>query len=298
MRVLIVTNDCWNDQTNGNNIYSNWFDGFDAEFANLYAESGEPCNSICKRYFQVTDRMMLTSLFTNKKAGRSFVFQGLKEGARSFEGEQQNVRLYSYLKRLSSEPLRLARDILWSIGHYDVDSLKQFIDDFDPDIIFCPHLFSIKTRRLERLVHSLSKAPMVAFTGDAEASLENFRLSPLFWFRQVILHQLYPSHIKLFRHYFTFSERQSSVLSNRWKIPSSTLYKCVSDERFQEKGINEPIKIVYAGRLYCNRWKTLSAIGDSLLDLNRYGVKAELYVYTQDRLTKKIRTNPGNRNDV
>ena len=36
IRILIVSTDLWNDVSNGNNIQSNWFDEFDAEFANIY----------------------------------------------------------------------------------------------------------------------------------------------------------------------------------------------------------------------------------------------------------------------
>lgn len=42
-------------------------------------------------------------------------------------------------------------------GRYDIKSIKAFIDEFNPDIIFCPHLFSIKSRRIERIIHSISR---------------------------------------------------------------------------------------------------------------------------------------------
>ena len=32
MKILLVTGDVWNDSTNGNNIYTNWFKDYDAEF--------------------------------------------------------------------------------------------------------------------------------------------------------------------------------------------------------------------------------------------------------------------------
>ena len=49
--------------------------------------------------------------------------------------------------------------------------------------------------------------------------------------------------------------------------------------------MHSPIKFVYAGSLYCNRWKTLSIIGDAFKVLNADGVKAEMYVYSQTVLT-------------
>ena len=45
--------------------------------------------------------------------------------------------------------------------------------------------------------------------------------------------------------------------------------------------------MVYAGRLYCNRWKSLAAIGKALREINKDGIKMVLDVYTQEQLTKE-----------
>ena len=59
MRILVLSNEVWNDRINGNNVTSNWFEGMDAEFANIYASPDEPLNNCCQRYYQITDSMML-----------------------------------------------------------------------------------------------------------------------------------------------------------------------------------------------------------------------------------------------
>ncbi len=286
MRVLLVTEDCWNDGTNGNNIYTNWFEGFDAEFATIYCGPGVPDNTICTTYFQVTDKMMISSLYS-KKAGHFFEWKKCNDSGKRqpVNVEADDVVLYAKLKHFACEPLRLLRDVLWSVGRYDIEGIRAFINDFNPDIIFCPHLFSIKSRRLERIVRKLSDAPMIAFTGDAEASLRNVNYNPLYWMRQMHLYRLYPKHVKLFEHYFTFSQKQCEEITSRYGVPASPLYKCADIKPFGEKKVNEPIKLIYAGRLYCNRWKTISAIGDALKELNKESVKAEVYVYSQDQLS-------------
>ena len=70
MRILVITDEVWNDRIHGNNVLSNWFDGFDAEFANIYCSPGFPNNNCCNRYFQITDKMMLKSIVKGKRAGR------------------------------------------------------------------------------------------------------------------------------------------------------------------------------------------------------------------------------------
>ena len=49
MRILVLSNEVWNDRINGNNVTSNWFEGMDAEFANIYASPDEPLNNCCQR---------------------------------------------------------------------------------------------------------------------------------------------------------------------------------------------------------------------------------------------------------
>lgn len=43
MRILIVGVGLWNDVQYGNNVMTNWFEGYNAEFANIYVHK---CNSV------------------------------------------------------------------------------------------------------------------------------------------------------------------------------------------------------------------------------------------------------------
>ena len=70
MKILLITDEIWNDSIHGNNVLSNWFDGFDAEFANICCCPGLPENNCCDKYFQITDSMMLKSILKGKRAGR------------------------------------------------------------------------------------------------------------------------------------------------------------------------------------------------------------------------------------
>lgn len=290
MKILLLTIDVWNDSTNGNNCYTNWFENFDAEFANIYLGPGIPENNICTKYFQVSDKMMLHS-FCGVRAGRAFDMDASAKkkapNAVSQTVEAYDVSLYKRIKKYAGEPLRLAYDVLWGYGRYDFKAMQTFIDDFNPDIIFCPHLFSIKGRRIERIIHSMTNVPMVAFTGDVEASTKAISYNPLFWMRRLYLASLYGKHIKIFKQYFTFSASQCKDIQAKYSVPAEPLYKCVDLDEFQLKKPNKVIRMVYAGRLYCNRWKSISAIGDALKILNKDVLKAEVYVYSQDYLTKE-----------
>lgn len=69
MRILLITDEEWNDYVYGNGVLTNWFTRFDAEIAQIYCSPGQPINNICDHYFQITDGQMANSLLRRGKAG-------------------------------------------------------------------------------------------------------------------------------------------------------------------------------------------------------------------------------------
>jgi glycosyltransferase involved in cell wall biosynthesis len=132
----------------------------------------------------------------------------------------------------------------------------------------------------------MTSANFIAFTADDEASLHQLSLSPLYWLRRIWIRHSFAKHVKLYKYYFTFSKEQAEDYSKEYKLPTSTLYKCGDfPDTFCEKSIGKPIQMVYAGRLYCERWRTLGKIGEALRLINKDGVKVILNIYSQENLT-------------
>lgn len=291
MRILLITDEEWNDAVYGNNVLTNWFEGFDEEFAQIYCSPGLPYNSFCDRYFQITDSQMVRSLYTGKMAGGVIQKPSQETDINLSKVNVQRTGGYKWLKLLSlyvHTLMMMIRDAIWCWGRYDKKALKQFVDDFNPDVVFCPRMYAPKLRRLEKIVSKMTDAPFVSFTADNEASLDCYSWSPLFWLRRLAIHHSFKTHVGLYRHYFMFSEDQAKEYHQQYGLSTSCLYKCGSfAEEFEPKAVNKPIRMIYAGRLYCNRWKTLAAIGDALECLNIDGVKMMLDVYTADVLTRK-----------
>ena len=291
MKILLITDEEWNDAVYGNNVLTNWFEGYDAEFAQIYCSPGKPFNNVCNRYFQITDAQMVRSLFTKKRAGSEVKKASSSEEICLAKENAQRTGIYKWLKKLSlyvHTPMVMIRDAIWMWGKYDKENLCKFIDAFQPEIVFCPRLFTPKLMRLERIVSTVTSAPFVAFTADNEASLNCYSWSPLFWLRRFAIHRAFKKHVGLYQHYFMFSEEQALDYHREYGLSTSCLYKCGQfPDVFVSKKANSPIRMIYAGRLYCNRWKTLAAIGDALEQLNQDGVKMVLDVYTAEELTGK-----------
>lgn len=284
MRILILADEVWNDYIFGNGVLTNWFTNFDAEFAEIYLSPGVPNNKICDKYFQITDRQMLSSV-VGKRAGSIVV----KENSNS-QMMVQHQGIYGYLKKLSTTihtSMMMIRDAIWCAGRYDKIAIKNFIDNFDPDIIFSPRMATPKFLRFERIIHSVCNKPMLAFTGDNEIGFDCYSVSPLFWLRRWYTTKMFERNKDIYSHYFAHSKSQSLLYNRKYGIPTSVLYKCTSNHQPEHiHAVNQPINIVYAGRLYCNRWKTLAALGRALKQINRDGQKIVLNIYTLDTLTE------------
>lgn len=282
MRILVLSNEVWNDKINGNNVTSNWFEGMDAEFANIYCSPEEPFNSCCTEYFQITDKMMLKSILRTK-AGK---IVSLSDNTISAEAEPK--KLYAFLKRISGHLLRLIRELIWIFGRYDEKAMKQFIDQFKPDIIFSERMASCKMLRLEKTILKMTKVPMVAFTGDDEYSLRQLKISPFFWINRFMIRKRLEEMVKHYKLYYTLSLEQKEDYEKRFGCRCKILQKCGGFEKeYVKRENNEPIKLIYAGKFYCNRWKALSDIVEALKVINRDKVRMVLEIYTRDKATKK-----------
>jgi hypothetical protein len=290
MRILLITEEMWNDQLQANNVLQNWFDGFDAEFANISCSPGVPYNNCCTKYFQITDSMMAKSLFGKGRAGRAFEYNK-EQSHEVINAEQENKQLYSRIKVFAGEPLRALRELIWSWGRYDLDALKKFIDDFDPDIIFSARKATIKVLRLEKIVYDYAKVPIVAFTGDSEYSLRNFKFSPFFWARKFALRAKLRHMMPNYALYYTLSDEQKDEYTYRFGDKFKILRKCgdFSDDSVVKQAVNDPIKIVYAGKLYSNRDKTLAKLAENISKVNKDDIKIVLNIYTLDKITQKQR---------
>lgn len=293
MKILLITAEEWNDYVYGNGVLTNWFTGFDAEFAQIYTSPGLPNNKVCSKYFQIDERQMVKSLYSNTKAGREVKMPTNEREQDAAKSNAQRKGIYGILKKLSlwmHTPIVMLQDFIWMTGRYDKAALQRFIDGYKPDVVFCPQLGNPKIWRLEKLVKGMTDVPFVAFTGDDEASYQQVSKSPLFWLRRWYCHNGLKNSVKIFSHYFMHSKEQTQDYTNEYGVPTSTLYKCGDfSNEFVKKSVGSPIRLVYAGRLYCNRWKTLAEIGKALHEINKHGERMVLDIYTQEALTNEQR---------
>ncbi|QUO31258.1 glycosyltransferase [Faecalicatena sp. Marseille-Q4148] len=288
MKILLLLSESWNDVTAPNNNMTNWFKGFsDVEIWTISGSSQMPNNQCSNHYFLIGENDMIKSLLTKERAGKYYqLVKGKtleKETKRCDISDNKKIK-----KRFAGEPARLLRDFVWRYGKYDLENMKKFIQEFNPDIIFSQRRGSVKMCRLENTVTQFTNAPIVAYTGDDEYSLHQMSFSPFFWIRRFWTRKWLKKMIPQYKLFYSQSERQMEEFQKEFGVNTKFLVKCgVFDVEKIHKYVHNPIQVVYAGKLYCNRWKTLKLLADAIGKVNAEYDKTQiqLNIYTADDVT-------------
>lgn len=284
MKILVISKEAWRDEQNGGNVLSNIFAGFDAEFAQIYCNEMLPNNKICKSYYQITDKEMVSSLTSRNKAGKLLKYKNLPNT--KVCGQQT----YSGVRKWLGSYLALARELVWWLGKWNKQDIVNFAVDFCPDVIFAPCYGSHYMHKLTKIVQDVTKAPVVSYISDDFYSNQQLRFSPLFWINHFFLRKHTREVFKRYSLVYTMTDEQKRMCEQELGARMKILRKGGSfDSQFEKKRIGTPIRFVYAGGLYLNRWKTLGALADAMRDINRNGVKMILDIYSNNVLTDDMK---------
>lgn len=288
MRVLIISHEVWTESSNGGNVLSNIFSGFDAEFAQIYCSPGIPNNKLCKKYFQITDKMVIDGLLKKQKIGKEIRFEEFPYELEVISANSENKKWYfKIFTKYRLSVFSLLRELLWKFSPWKTKELEEFILDFKPDVIFAPcysHLFML---RLDRYVKKIAGVNMISYISDDNYSLRQFNLSPFYWINRFLSRASIKKTFKDYSLVYTMTDEQSYELKKSLGANMKILLKGADFSGECKKLIvNNPIRIVYAGGIYINRWKILSKIGDCLKQINQNDVKIRLDIYTQNSVSE------------
>lgn len=289
MKVLVISAEVWRDDTNGGNVLSNIFDGFEAEFAQIYCNPGIPYNNKCKKYYQMTDSMVIQNIIKGKKIGKLIEFDDYpSKRNRSDILNGDSINFYKFFKKYSFPIFHVAKEIIWNASNWKNDSLKQFITEFNPDIIFAPCYGSHIMLSIDRFVANLTNKPVISYISDDHYSMKQFRISLIYWINRILLRKNLRKTFSYYNLIYTMTSEQLEECQRALKCNMKILQKSVDISKVSKKeNINKPIKLIYAGGIYCGRWKTLIAIVKALELINKNSTKMVLEIYTGNNLNKK-----------
>lgn len=291
MKVLIISAEVWQEKTNGGNVLSNIFSGKNWEFAQIYCNPGTPQNSICKYYYQMTDSMVLRNVFSHNPIGRSFEYNynGEIETEILENIEQPNKKFYQFFHNHRLGLFYAAKHFLWNTSNWKNKNLTDFLDRYNPDIIFAPCYGDQFMLRLTRFVAGYTGKRVISYISDDHYTLKQFNLSPIFWIERFILRHELRKTFPFYSLVYTMTEEQKQQCESDFSANMKILRKAIAFEAIEKKVVvNKPIRFVYAGGIYLNRWKTLERLAQAIKEINADTIRARLDIYTANEITPQI----------
>lgn len=288
MKILIISKEVWRENTNGGNVLSNIFSGFDAEFAQIFCAAGTPYNKLCKNYYQMTANDAIKKFFNRKPIGKKLVLKDYPDALQDTDKSVDNAQ-QSFVYRHKWGIFYALEDLVWNASNWKNAGLKAFIDDFNPDVIFAPCYGNMFMLKLTRFVAEYTKKKVISYISDDSYTLKQFNLSPYYWIRRFGVRRQLRKTFPYYSLVYTMTETQKEQCEKDFHANMKILRKADSfNGSSPNTTVNKPIKMVYAGGIYLNRWKTLKAVADALREINKEDVKAVLEIYTGNLITKRI----------
>lgn len=298
MKILLISQYPWKKDNSFGNTYSSIFGKIERiEIAHIYLMSGIPDEErVVTQYYEIPESEVISSFLKpwKKVEGAGHVFHP-DWSIKSSVNETENIKdshkslygkLLAFGKRHHWNLMFFARELAWKYGRINFQGLMQFVEDFKPDLFFLPFSNLYYTNRLALYIKKHYDIPMVMEMAMDHYSLKRLSFNPLFWIDRFGKRRMIRRLAKYSEKIYVISQRLKDELEGSLHIPCEVLYKIPDEKResMPYEGPHEPIRFLFTGNIYANRWKSLKLLADTLND-TRAGV---LDIYTANPITNDI----------
>jgi hypothetical protein len=288
-RILVSTVGQWSDI--GADTWSMLLSKYDkSKVASLYLRAIKSKSPCCSRYFHIyEERVMKSILHPHIQTGEAYFYSVEDDHDTTDKSDLQKREKERYAKysRKKSWFNVTARELVWVLGHWKTKEFKQFIDDFDPEVVVFPIESYIHLNRINKyIIKKKHPKKVIGFFNDDNFS---YKQSKKFGYK---LHRFWQRFsVKwLVNHcdtVFAVCPKMKRECDKEFGINSIVLSKpMVCNTEFKPYQPNIPIRLFYAGKLYINRDKTIISIAKAIKRINENGVRVVMDVYSGSPLTK------------
>lgn len=256
MRVLTLSNIEWSDSNAFGNTMSNFFtDMEDVELASLYRRSSKPQNSVCKKYYKISNSSIVKNFLSPKKIGGYFEMDARENSVTQVttDTEQKAIGLIHRLKLNSV--IYAVEDMLFAIKSWDNEKFRAFIKEYNPEIVFSfakaskTHLLFLNT-----IKKYCPECKHVSFiVDDIYAAFSSKKYKKIISEQLKMASKIYAITPSLARKYEELFDVEIDVLTKGCDFSLPVMKKH-----------NSVKTIVYAGNLLYGRDKTLIKLGEEI----------------------------------
>lgn len=152
-KVLVVSHTVFSESGNMGRTMADFFSAFPCDLlAQIYFHSEVPTLDICHRYFRVTDRNVLKSVFTRRAGYRIFNENDIDKGRKTSRTDKGIVAKIYQFSRRRTPIIYILRNLMWRTGVWDSKAMNSWLDKVNPDVIFfAAGDYSFSYRVVERI---------------------------------------------------------------------------------------------------------------------------------------------------
>lgn len=249
------------------------------KLALIYTRADMPNTKVCGKFFQISESKVLKSIL---KPWSSVGDEVVCTEYNNAEDTSKEHDRYSIAHKRNLPFLPLLRELIWKFGRWKSSNLRSFIKEFNPDLVFLPIYPTVYMGRIQKFISKLTGKPTVCYLADDNYSYDScdniWKFIHRFWLRKFV--KPLASNCKLM---FVIVEKEKEDTDSRFGTNSLILTKGIdfTDKIFIPKTVNHPLKFVYTGSLLIGRDKTLAKLANSINQVNKDAIKAELFIYSQ-----------------
>lgn len=293
-KVLIVSRVTWDDTRGTSSTLSNLFADYDPEkLAHIYIETKRPNTRCCYRFFQISEFSLVHKLYRWRlKTGHAFDTRDGEAPKVSEKIASQEADTMHYVRGHRSYFYSLLRDVLWGFNGWKSKELKQFILDFNPDVVWMDGSPLPLMNRLYNYVLKVAKKPASIFMQDDVYTYEScgkgfrekiykFRLRR--WVRKVV---------RQCDNMFVASPKMKSEYDEIFGVNSTFIAKSIDFNASDviNASTHQPLRMVYMGQVIYGRIYSLISIAETLKKINSNGVKLQLSIYTNNQISDELKS--------
>lgn len=281
-KVLLVTGTSVRNDTNiGKTLMTLFSDFKPEELAQLYFNPETPNEGMCLDYYRIYERRIIKSGF-----GLRFPIGEAVKATTGSESVKPEVNALAFTKHKGNVLVRIAREFVWTFSHWGNSSLKNWLIQIKPDVIFTIMQDTNAATKIVIWAAELLHCPVVMFITD---DYFNDQIAGWHLLRKIYYGKRQKLNMKLSGYVKTLvgcSEKASSyfkdVLNIRGGVqtvftPSAAAYLALP---YKKQNNEDVVKIRYFGNLGLERWKVLQKLAECIQNLNRDKIRATLEVYS------------------
>lgn len=286
MKILIISGIPIRSDTNcGKTLQTLFADFARDELCQLYFSPSTPNTDACCSYYQICEKQMLRSFFGLFRRKCGGPVEATLCGTAASKAETNAL---AFTKNKRTIFMRYARETVWALTHWENRSLRKWLHEQSPDVIFAVMNDTNSATSAIKWVAKETNCPVVYYiTDDYYNDPENSRnfLRKLYFKRRHYLNKCLVPHMKALvgcskraTDYFADTLNFHGITATAY-TPSAPAFLSMPEKNQAEDTI---VKIRYFGNLGLGRWQLLKALGTAIKEMNRDGQKALLEVYSSD----------------